>query len=801
MADNLFGAADSLNEGQSQLNLKEFFAKNIKYLPWILLCGILGGVLGYIKIRYSVPQFKAQSSMLIQNNSLNMEGGGSGTDPKMGSLFMASGTGLNLANEIQILQSRPLLKRVANDLELHTNYYTVGSVKSTLLYKNSPIKITCLDSLSEPRAYSFEVQALNDREFRIGDKAQKYVFGQPFVYNNRQFTLAKTASFQTSSNAPEDQPKYLVVHTPVESVADQLKGSLAVTKIEGTDMLSLNVTDQNPDLCVDILAKVMAVYDSMSIEDKNKVAQITLQFIDNRLDTIRNELSGVEKRLQDFMEKNNLFDIDAQASSYLDMYNEYYKQQSEMNVQVSVLNWLVNYLKNDDNKNKIVPTSLGITEPTLTDYILNYNKLQLDREDLLKTVPETNTLVQKANASLAKMRGDMVEALNNVKASYELTGKNLKTNTSNAQNELQSMPMKARQMLEIKRRQQIMQDLYSFLLQKKIEVSISSASAISISRTVESAVASGAPVSPNKKVIYILFIAAGLAIPTIVAFFIELLNDKVNSRGDIEKITKAPIIGEIGHSDAEDLPLVMKNNSRKFIAEQFRIIRTNLQFVLNKVEKPVIIITSTFSGEGKSFISTNLGGVIALAGKRTLIMEFDIRKPKVVSGLGMHVRKGITNYVVGNASLDDLIVPVEDVPGLFVLPCGPVPPNPAEILLMPAIREIFEYSRKNFDTIIVDTAPVGVVSDALVLSEFANGTLYIVRQGYTYKKQIDFIEDMYRQKKLPGQAIIINDIKHVSGYGGYYGYGYGYASGKKSHYFDEQKKSIFKFSSRKPRKM
>lgn len=797
MADNLFGVAETLNDNQSQLNIKDFFAKYLKYLPWILICGVLGGVLGYIKLRYSIPQYKAQSSLLIQNNALSTEGGSA--DPRLGSLIMAPGTGLNLANEVQILQSRPLLRRVANNLSLYTKYYTVGNVKSTLLYKNSPITLAYLDSLKGATSFILEIQVLNDREFKINDSPQKFVFNQPFIFNRRNLEIIKTAFFQSVQNV-EDLPKYLIVYTPDIDIADEIKASLVVARAEGTDMLNLSTTGPNRDLCIDILTGVMSVYDSLSIEDRNRVAQITLQFIDNRLDTIKNELTGVEKRLQDFMEKNNLYDLDAQASNYLEMYNDYFKQQSQMNVQESILDWLTNYLKKDGNKNKIVPTSLGITEPALDDYIINYNKLQLDREALVKTVPASNVLVQKMDASLEKMRKDMIEALNNVKASYDLTGKSLKTNTANAQTELQSMPMKARQMLEIKRRQQIMQDLYSFLLQKKIEVSISSASAISISRIVESATAPGSPVAPNRKAIYLLFIVGGLAIPMMGAFLVELLNDKVNTRTDIERITKAPIIGEIGHSDVEDLPLVTKNNSRKLIAEQFRIIRTNLQFVLNKIEKPIIIVTSTFSGEGKSFISTNLGGVIALAGKRTLIMEFDIRKPKVVSGLGIHVRKGITNYVVGNASLDELIIPVEDVPGLFVLPCGPVPPNPAEILLTPAIKEIFEYAKKNFDTIIVDTAPVGVVSDALVLSQFADGTLYIVRQGYTYKKQIDFIEDMYRQKKLPGQGVIINDIKHVSGYGGYYGYGYGYASGKKSHYFDEQKRSIFKFSSRKPKK-
>ncbi len=787
MSDNLFGISESLNENRSQVNIKETIAKYLKYLPWVVLCGILGFVAGYIKLRYTVPQYKAEASLLIRNNAL-----GAGNDSKMGALFMPGSSGINLSNEIQILQSRPLLKRVAQNLRLHTKYYAVGNVKSTMYYKNNPVVLRELDSNIITTPFSFEIQNINSETFTINTDSRAYYFNQPFVYNNSRFQLLKTGDIEKTEN---EFPKILVTYTPADYVAGQLKSALAIKVVEGTDMLNLSVTGENKDLCSDILTDVMAVYDSMSIEERNRVAQITLQFIDDRLDTVKNDLGSVEKRLQDFMERNNLYDMDAQSSNYLSLYNDYYKQQSEMNVQVSILNWLTDYLKNKQNKNRLVPTALGIPEPALVGFIEGYNKLQLEREATLKTVPESNPMIQKMDVSLEKMRLDMIEALNNVKASYNLTNQNLKSNSQSAQSELLSMPQKARQMLEIKRMQQIMQDLYSFLLQKKIEVSISSASNISISRVVESAIASGTPVSPNRKSVYLMFILAGLAIPIAIAALLELLNDRVNSKADIEKITQTPIIGEVGHSDPEDLPLVIKNNSRKFIAEQFRIIRTNLQYVLGKVEKPVIIVTSTFSGEGKSFVSTNIGGVIAVSGKRTLIMEFDIRKPKVAAGLGIHIRKGITNFIVGNASLDDLIVPVDDVPGLFMLPCGPVPPNPAELILSPAIKELFDYARKKFDTVIVDTAPVGVVSDAQVLAEYADAAMYIVRQGYTYKKQIEFIEDLYKQKKLPRQAIIMNDIKKVRGYGSYYGYGYGYgyAMGgkKKNHYFDDNTKSFW----------
>jgi capsular exopolysaccharide synthesis family protein len=263
------------------------------------------------------------------------------------------------------------------------------------------------------------------------------------------------------------------------------------------------------------------------------------------------------------------------------------------------------------------------------------------------------------------------------------------------------------------------------------------------------------------------------------------MNDKINGRADVERMAKAPILGEIGHSDQSDT-LVVSKNSRKFIAEQFRIIRTNLKYILNKIERPVILITSSFSGEGKSFISTNIGAVIALTGKKTVILEFDIRKPKIVAGLDLNRKSGITNYIVGTADIEDMVIPITQVQNLYVIPCGPVPPNPAELLLDEKVKELFKYLRERFDVIIVDSAPVGLVTDAEILSLHADATLYIMRQNYTSKKQIVLINELYNQNKLPKLSLILNDCTQTIGqrtYGGY-GYGYGYGSG----YFEQEGK-------------
>ena len=354
-----------------------------------------------------------------------------------------------------------------------------------------------------------------------------------------------------------------------------------------------------------------------------------------------------------------------------------------------------------------------------------------------------------------------------------------------AQSQVKSLPPQIKRLSEFDAELNSKMGIYSYLMEKKLATTISQASTLSNSKVIEKSIPSSKPVKPNRRSIQLLAILTGIGLPALFIFMLEVVNDKVTTRFDIEKITQTPVLGEIGHSFAKETLVVNKTN-RGMVAEQFRIIRSNLQYVLNKIDKPVILVTSSFSGEGKSFVTTNVGAVMALTGKKTIIIEFDIRKPKIFSGLGLSRRKGITNYILGNADIEDLPVLVNGYDNLFVLSCGPVPPNPAEMLLEPRVEDLFSYLKQNFDVILIDSAPVGMVSDAMTLGKFANCTLYIVRQGYTYKKQIALIDEFYKEEKLPKVSIIINDVKIKPGYG-YYGYGrYGYGYGYKSTYYEEE---------------
>jgi capsular exopolysaccharide synthesis family protein len=354
------------------------------------------------------------------------------------------------------------------------------------------------------------------------------------------------------------------------------------------------------------------------------------------------------------------------------------------------------------------------------------------------------------------------------------------------------LPAKEKEMLDIARRQKILEQVYSFLMEKKVETSISSASTLSNVKVLESAQASNIPIRPNKKASYITAFLLGFGIPVFIVFLLEYLNDKVKGRQDVMRNTSAPIIGELGHSQDEGT-LVVSPTSRKFIAEQFRIIRTNLKYFLPNPDKAVILVTSSTSGEGKSFISTNMGAVVALSGKRTVILEFDIRKPRILSGLGMHKREGITNHVIGRVEYEELSVPVPGIENLFVIACGPIPPNPSELLLDPRLDAFIQRVREDYDVVIMDTAPVGLVGDAVVLGKHADASLYVVRHNYTFKKQLQLLDDIYTNRRLPRMSLVLNDIQaKTGGYGGYYGYGgYGYGaygSSYGSNYFEADKR-------------
>jgi len=727
----------------------------------------------YLYLRYTTPIYRASGSLVIKSD--NNRGSG---DNKLDQLLSSDNTG-NIQSEIEFLHSRPLMERVVKDMNLNFGYYAVGNVREVDNYKICPFYIEALQITDSTSSFKLNILFDEHNRFKVDEENKLFAPGEAFKNHYGTFRLILAS--------PEIVNKeYNVKWQPTAAAANTFLSNLLVApKGQGTGILILTLESTSPELAADVINQLMIEYQQATVEEKNATTEKTRSFVDDRLDVISKELDSITSRLLAYQQANDIIDPGMQSANYFSRFNDANRALNDQQLQLQIAQNIEAYLRNSANNYSTTPSPLSIQDPTLNTLIAAYNVAQMDRKRLVDgNVPVGNIKVQQLDEQIEKLRQKILENLQNIKAAYRSNISNLQQESGEAQTLIRSLPVKQQNLTEIKRQQESKLAVYNFLLEKREESAISLASTISNIKVLEEAVPNKQPVKPNKRNVQLIALFIGLALPALIIFILELLNDKVNSRNDIEKATDVPIVGEIGHSHSKET-VVVKPNTRGIVAEQFRIMRSNLQYVLTHIEKPVILVTSSFSGEGKSFVSVNLGAVMALASKKTIILEFDIRKPKVLSHLNMGKRPGLTNYLIGKVTAEALPVKVEGYENLYVLPCGPIPPNPSELLLDPKLNDLFTYLKQDFDVVIMDTAPVGMVSDALTLSRYADSSLYIVRQGYTYKKQLEMIDEFHREGKLPKMAIALNDVKVQTGYG-YYGYGkYGYGQAYGSGYFED----------------
>jgi len=756
------------------LSIKDLFFKYVRFLPIFLLCLAFALFGAWIYLRYATPIYRASGTIEIKND----EQSGTMGDPRFNQLAFNPGTD-NIQNEIEVLRSKPLMDRVVNALNLQLDYKAVGKIKSPDIYKQGPFLLQIFELYDSSKSFTLDIKFLNDTVFKIDEEKENFRIGELFKNTHGVFRLNKNLY---SSPGKE----YTVSWRPTSRATSIFTGDIQVSPKPGTDILSIGIETTNADKSADIVNRLMIEYGEMTKEDKSEEAALTLAFVDTSLKSVQHEIDSIQKEKTRFQEANNFIDLESQTQNYFSNFGDADKAAKDQEILLNVTGIIENYLRDKQNNYKTVPSSLGLTDPTLGGKIEEYNKAQLYRAGLLEShIPETNPLIKEQNEIIEKLRTDILEAMKSIKASTVLSITSYTQRKELAQGQLKSLPPQIRKLNEFDAELNSKMGIYSYLMEKKLATTISQASTLSNSKIVERSIPIWTPVKPNRRTVQLLAILAGIGLPALFIFLLEVANDKVTTRYDIEKITNAPVLGEIGHSYS-NTTLVVNKTSRGMVAEQFRIIRSNLQYIINKIDKPIILVTSSFSGEGKSFVTTNMGAVLALAGKKTIVIEFDIRKPKIFSGLGLSKKQGVTNYILGKTDIEDLPIQVPGLDNFFVLSCGPVPPNPAELLLEQKVTDLFNYLKQNFDVILIDTAPVGMVSDALTLSKFADCSLYIVRQGHTYKKQIGLIDEFYREGKLPRVSIIINDVKVKPGYG-YYGSGrYGYGYGYKSKYYEEE---------------
>lgn len=756
----------------SGLNLKEVLFKYVRYLPFYAVSVALALFAAFGYLRYATEYYRSIGSITIKDdNSSNSSNGNDKID-----VLMQQESRKNIQLEMEVLQSRPVMARVVKALNLNFACTSVGKIKELDVYGVAPFRIEALRINDTGRSFQFSTHFISQQKFQIAKAGPAVSFNEVFTTPNGSFRLIRL-------NQREVSEDYNITWYPTNVRAAALLGGTTVVPKQNTPILQVSVESTSPMLSADVVNRLLKEYQAVTLEDKNAITLQKLVFINARLDSVSREYDSINNLYVAFRQRANIINPNIQSESYLKRIDASSQSLSEQKLQVQNALQIEDYLRNGSELS--VPSSLTLQDETLAGLVAGYNKAQQERTELLKNAPPGNVAVVQKTTEVEDLRHRILENIQSIKKSFGTAVGSLQGVNSEASRQASAVPTKERDWLNFQRDLQTKGEIYRALLARRDEAAITLAAAIPNAKVLQEAQPNFTPIKPDRRGTKILAVLIGLLLPTVVIVLIELLNDRISSRRDIERLTQATILGEVGHNYSSETLLATAGN-RRVIAEQFRILRSNLQYFLTHVERPVLLVTSSFSGEGKSFISANMGAVMALTNKKTIILEFDIRKPKIMTQLNLGKQPGLTNYLLGKVKAEDLPLAVVGQSNLFVLPCGPVPPNPAELLLDSRLDDLFAYLRQNFEVIVMDTAPVGMVSDALTLSKYADCTLYIVRQGYTYKKQIGLIDEFYRDGKLPKPSIVLNDVKVRAGYGtyGYGGYGYGYGDG----YFEEEEK-------------
>ena len=756
---------------------------------WYLYAlGIIGAyTYAWLTIRYATPVYQQKATILIRDDK-SKGGGGISEEAIFQELGIAQG-GPTLSNEVQVLKSRPLMTEVVKTLGLDVEYYVEGRVRTSEMYPVGVVKAATYELTDEGYNVPFTFEILDEQRFNLTlrDQTTEHQFGQRIQLPEGAFT------FTLVGGASSDN-QYSCIFLRPEDAAAGYVGSLGINQLDrSSTVLDLSFKHPVPSKGIDILTTLVEVYNQSTIDEKNRVGKNTIKFVDERIKFLSSELSDVEGNLENFKKRN---EIPSEVSSSVDMliqqFNEYDQQISLLEIQKSMLDALSSYLKDKLTRDEPAPVNLLPPQENMAALVTRYNELLLERNRLMANATAANPVVINLSAQVDQLRLSILETIANTVAELRLNLSKVRERSDLYMNKLGAIPAKERGLLEIKRQQGIKENLFLYLLQKREETALSLAVAVPNARVVDPAINAGGPISPNRRSIYLTALLIGLLIPSGLVYLRYAFTSTVQSETEITKSTRTPLLGSIGYQSGKGHVVVHKN-SRTAISEMFRLLRTNLQFLAAGEKNQVIIVTSGTSGEGKSFVTLNLGITLALSEKKTVVLELDLRKPKLIRYLTQApAEKGITNYLIGQMDALQLVQPSEVHPNLSYIASGPIPPNPAELLLTHGLDDLIAELRQHYDYILLDTPPVGMVADALLLSRLADSSLYVVRQGMSHKSSLALIDELHREKKLPRLAIVFNGVQAGSsyGYGKKYGYGYGYGYG----YYEEdlQKKPWWK---------
>ncbi len=785
---------------EETIDIKALILKYTQYWHYFLATILFFSVIAFLNNRYTVPEYSVSTSLEIRDdNNTQM-----GAENLIEGLELFSGKN-NLNNEIIILSSYSITEKVIKELGLGLHYFQHGFFQTNELFENSPF-IVIVDSLhNQLTGVDFQITIINEQEFQLSittknqfpynlilerfdktliadiDINETYKFDKIITTDYFSFTLKKSLFFNLDQLNSSDKDYSFKLHQ-TDNLCYKLRKEIIITPInKDASILKINIKGKTPKKNISILNKLTEIYIRNGLDNKNLMANNTIHFIDEQLAVIDDSLTSIENKIKNFRLKNpNLTIIDKDYGTY------FQKQKldntlSEQSVNIQYYRSLLSYLKNDNTANSIVsPTSMGISNPELNNLINQLLQLYAKKGELQLTTTEKNPAYIAVLSQIDHTKETIIENIKNLIASASIYEKDLKSRINTFTSDINKLPEVEKNYLILKRKHEYNEQTAIYLQQKKYEASLAKAGTESDHQVIDPArLDSEIPIKPRKSLAYFMAIVFAILLPITFISLRDFFSDTIKSKADLLNSTKIPILGLVGHSD-NARSLVISTSSKSIIAESFRSLRTNIQYLAADKSKKIITVTSSIGGEGKTFTTINLAAIFALSGHKTILIGGDLRKPKLHEDFKVDTSKGLSSFLINKSKLSEVIEKTE-IDALDVIASGPTPPNPAELLDSSKMRDLIKELNKTYDYVIIDTPPIGLVTDGVILMQYSDVNLYVVRHNYSKTKALGIINNLYNQEQVKNVHIIINDFKQSSsGYG--YGYGYGYGSSGYGYY-------------------
>ncbi len=783
---------------KDDFDLRMVLEKYLFHWQWFVLGIFLCLSVAYVYLRYATPLYQASTTILVKDEK---KGGMLSELSAFSDLGLGSGLKSNVDNEIEILNSRTLVESTIMSLNLHVLLIDNGNVKSSEKFRDAPIVVNFVNKKPDfykrkihielvgltPTTFTLETKLVDEDRPALVKPQKDYHYGDIIATSVGDFIVIRSLAHKNYLKKGSGTIDIIV--NPLDNVVRDYMARLKVNPISKTSsVVEISITDPIVKRAEVFLNKLIQIYNDDAAADKNFISENTSKFIADRLVLITQELDGVEQDVESFKKSNSLTDIESEAKLFIEGSSEYNKLSVQNEIQLNVVSSMLEFLKKSTNAD-LLPANIISKEGDAGDLINSYNQLILERNRIMKSATVANPTVVTLDQQIASLKSNVSESLSRMQASLNIQKRNLKGQEGLLDSKIGKIPVQERQFRVIARQQKVKEELYLYLLEKREETAISLAATAPNARVIDAAKASVIPVSPKKNIVYLAALLLGLLIPFGIIYIKDLLDTKVKNRLDITDKFNIPFLGDIPKSLTPNE--IIDTTSRTSTAEALRIVRANLDFMLNQVPEgraKSIFLTSTISGEGKTFLSVNLASIFAHSGKKVLLIGMDIRKPRLNEYIGITKTKGLTDYLSSkNEPISDFITKYKGYKNLDVLLAGSIPPNPTELLMNTKVDELFAQFKKDYDFIVVDTAPVSLVSDTLIVAKYADTFVYVVRANHMDKRMLSIPDVLHKENKLPNMAFILNDTDVTKGYGyGGYGYGsYGYAAGEKKPWYKE----------------